>query len=71
MQSLRNVEPDVRQLEGRRRIELAMRACELSGWVSSSCLTMLAAAHAAAGEFDEAVHWAQAAQSACPEPGTL
>jgi tetratricopeptide (TPR) repeat protein len=41
--------------DGKRAIELATRACELSAWKDADCLDTLAAAHAEAGDFDQAV----------------
>jgi tetratricopeptide (TPR) repeat protein len=41
--------------DGPRAVELATRACELTGWQKSYCLDTLAAACAASGRFDEAV----------------
>jgi tetratricopeptide (TPR) repeat protein len=42
---------------GRRAIELATRACEITGWKSSHALAVLAAAHAELGDFDAAIRW--------------
>jgi hypothetical protein len=42
-------------------IELATRACELTGWEEPSSLATLAAAYAEAGAKDEAVRWARQA----------
>jgi tetratricopeptide (TPR) repeat protein len=47
--------------DGTRAIELAKTACELSGWNDPDSLDTLAAAHAEAGHFDEAVKWEQKA----------
>ncbi len=41
--------------DGRQAVELAQRACERGGWSRPEFLGTLAAAHAEAGQFDEAV----------------
>ena len=48
-------------------IELATRACELSGWEDWTCVLTLAAAHAQTGAFDQAVRLAQQAMALAPE----
>src|SRR5262249_30212488 len=42
-------------------LEAALRACELSGWEESSCLSTLAHAYADLDAFNEAVQWADQA----------
>ena len=42
-------------------LEAALRACELSSWEESSCLSTLAHAYADLGAFNEAVQWAEQA----------
>jgi Tfp pilus assembly protein PilF len=49
--------PDDRVRDGKKAVEYARRACELNSWKSSYFLATLAAAHAEAGNFDDAVHW--------------
>src|SRR5207302_3625812 len=49
--------PDPAFRDGGLAVRHARRACELSGWGSPVFLSTLAAAHAEAGEFDQAVRW--------------
>jgi tetratricopeptide (TPR) repeat protein len=49
--------PDERFRNGRRSVELAKKACELSGWTLPGALDTLAAAYAEAGKFDLAVKY--------------
>jgi len=59
--------PDVRLREAQMGIELATRACELSGWDDWSCLSTLAAAFAEVARFEDAVQWATKALACAPE----
>jgi tetratricopeptide (TPR) repeat protein len=43
--------------DGRKAVEYATKACDLTDWKDPNCLGTLAAAHAEAGNFDEAVKW--------------
>ena len=43
--------------DGRRAVESALRACELSQWKNASSLDTLAAAYARNGEFKKAIEW--------------
>jgi tetratricopeptide (TPR) repeat protein len=53
--------PDEIWRDGKRAVEFATRACELTAWKETSSLDMLAAAHAETGEFDKAVRWQEKA----------
>ena len=58
---LRATCPDAGFRDGKKAIEAARRACELSDWKNPDYLDTLAAAHAEAGVFDQAVRWQQEA----------
>lgn len=49
--------------DGRRAVELAKKANQLSGWVDPAHLDTLAAAYAEAGDFAQAVHYQERALS--------
>ena len=53
---------------GKKAVELAVRACVLTGWKEGSRLDTLAAAYAELGEFDGAVKWQEAAISGYQDP---
>ena len=47
--------------DGKKAVELASHACELSDWKNANDLDTLAAAHAEVGNFDKAVEWQEKA----------
>ena len=49
--------PDAGHRDGKRAVELATRACKLSGWKDANDLENLAAGYAECGQFDQAVKW--------------
>jgi tetratricopeptide (TPR) repeat protein len=53
--------PDPNVRNGRRALECATRACELTEWESPAFVDTLAAAYAEMGQFQEAIKWADKA----------
>jgi tetratricopeptide (TPR) repeat protein len=60
--------PDGRYRDGGRAVELARKACELTGWRDPMFVEVLAAAVAEAGRFDEAVRFQEQAMALPPYP---
>jgi tetratricopeptide (TPR) repeat protein len=54
---LRATCPDEKYRDGRAAVRDAKTACELTGWRTAYVVGTLAAAHAEAGEFDQAVEY--------------
>ncbi len=49
--------PDDKYRDGKRAVELATNACEMSGWKYANGIVALAAAYAETGDFENAVKW--------------
>jgi tetratricopeptide (TPR) repeat protein len=55
--------PNANFRDGKRAVESAMKACQLTNWVSPEAIDTLAAACAETGDFDSAIRWEQRAIS--------
>jgi tetratricopeptide (TPR) repeat protein len=53
------IDPALR--DGTKAVSYAQKGCELTGWTHPYCLSVLAAAYAETGRFDQAVRWQQRA----------
>ncbi len=53
--------------DGRRALQAAQKACELTGWKKAHTLDVLAAAQAECGQFEEAMTWAGRAVELAPD----
>jgi tetratricopeptide (TPR) repeat protein len=59
--------PDERYRDGKRAIELATNACEVSGWKNAHGVGALAAAYAEIGDFVNAIKWQEEFLRLCSE----
>jgi tetratricopeptide (TPR) repeat protein len=62
--------PVAKYRDGKRAVESATRACELTGWTNAYDLGTLAAAYAESHNFPKAIHWQQKANALYNDPDT-
>ncbi len=58
--------PDDGMRDGKRAIELATKACEMTEWQNDSAIAALATAHAEVGEWDDAIRYQKSALDKAP-----
>ena len=59
--------PEAAHRDGKRAVESATRACELTKWKHAGYVDTLAASYAETGDFDKAVHWQRKAVELLPK----
>jgi tetratricopeptide (TPR) repeat protein len=61
--------PNEKYRDGKKAIESATKACEMTGWRAASYIGTLAASYAEAGDFESAVKWAGESLKLAPNSG--
>ncbi len=63
--------PEAQFRNGKKALEYAKKACDLSDWKNPAYLDTLAAAYAESGKFDDAVKWEQEAIKGLSDKDTV